>query len=76
MFGIFVHKTEMININLNGNQVMTDGKEIKVFDKEINISGGTYCIIYDSLPITIILTNEVSVRLLYKILKRRFKIKL
>ena len=66
----------MININLNVNHIITDGKEIKVLDNEINIFGGTYCIIYDSLPITIFLTEDVSIRKLYRILKKRFKIKL
>ena len=66
----------MININLNCQQIIADGKEQKLFDNEINISGGTYCIIYDSLPITIFLTEEISIRKLYRILKKRFKIKL
>ncbi|MBO5476823.1 MAG: hypothetical protein J6A15_03595 [Clostridia bacterium] len=66
----------MININLNVNHIITDGKEIKVLDNEINIFGGNYCIIYDSLPITIFLTEDVSIRKLYRILKKRFKIKL
>lgn len=66
----------MININLNCQQIITDGKENKVLDNEINISGGTYCLIYDALPITIFLTEDVSIRTLYRILKKRFKIKL
>lgn len=66
----------MININLNCQQIITDGKENKVLDNEINISGGTYCLIYDSLPITIFFTEDVSIRTLYRILKKRFKIKL
>lgn len=74
--GINVYKLEIMNINLDSDYFITDGEENRFLTNEINIKNGTYCVVFDVFPMTIFLTDNIKVKELYKILKKKFNIKL
>lgn len=74
--GIKVYILEMMNINLDSDYFLTDGEENKILTNETNIRNGTYCIVFDNYPITIFITENIKIKILYKILKKKFKIRL
>ena len=73
---IKVYRLETMNINLDSNHFITDGETINFLTNETNVKNGTYCIVYDYFPMTIFITDNIKVKELYKILKKKFKIKL
>ena len=73
---IKIYKLETMNINLDSNHFITDGEKIEFLTDETNVKNGTYCIVYDYFPMTIFITDNIKVKELYKILKKKFKIRL
>lgn len=73
---IKIYKLETMNINLDSNYFITDGEKVEFLTDETNVKNGTYCIVYDSFPMTIFITDNIKVKELYKILKKKFKIRL
>ncbi len=74
--GMNVFRLDIMNINLDSDYFLTDGEKNDFLTSEKNVRNGTYCIVYDIFPITIFLTDSVKVKDLYRILKKKFKIKL